>query len=159
MREIGVTEVTCYRWRNRYGGLENDSGRVFNRVRGRDHPAAPAGVGSDIGKARPGGGDRGAEPGASCDLCSSCQTSVWHPRKACLSGAWTASIDPTQDTGAAVVGSAASDPQRHSADVSSLSTRLPDRRAGAPGQYDAWRTACCVTSTCSCRGLGSDIRC
>jgi putative transposase len=24
VREIGVTEVTCYRWRNRYGGLEND---------------------------------------------------------------------------------------------------------------------------------------
>jgi putative transposase len=24
VREIGVTEVTYYRWRNRYGGLEND---------------------------------------------------------------------------------------------------------------------------------------
>ena len=133
-------------WRNRSNLLSvakeirshrERSGRVFDRVRDRDHPAAAGNVGSDIGKAHLGGGDDGrSESGASCGLRASCKGCVWHLRKACLPGVRAASLDPTQDTGAPFVGSATGDPIPFdrcevAIDESGRSS------AGAAGQHDA----------------------
>lgn len=32
IREIGVTEVTCYRWRSGYGGLQSDQVKRLNEL-------------------------------------------------------------------------------------------------------------------------------
>ena len=32
IRSIGVTEVTCYRWRNEYGGLKSDQAKRLKNL-------------------------------------------------------------------------------------------------------------------------------
>ena len=109
-REIGVTEVTYYRWRKRYGGIESELAEYLTELETEITRLRRLVSDLTLEKLIFGGGDDGgSEPGASCGLRASCQGCVWHLRKACLPGARAASIDPTQDTGTPFVGSATGD--------------------------------------------------
>ena len=103
VREIGVTEVTYYRWRNRYGGLESDLAGYLTELEG------------EIARLRWLVSDLTLEKlvlvetttGAlSPELCASRHGGVWHFGTAGLPGTWPAPINATQDTGASIPGSA-----------------------------------------------------
>ena len=54
VKTIGVTETTYHRWRREYGGLKLDQpGKAAEGAGGGELPAAPRGVGFDLGQDDP----------------------------------------------------------------------------------------------------------
>src|SRR5438094_6130180 len=59
IRSIGISEVTYYRWRQEFGGVEERPGQASEGSRDGEHPASSCGIGSDAGQADPAGGGPG----------------------------------------------------------------------------------------------------
>ena len=55
VRQIGVSEVTYYRWRQEFGGLKSEQVKRLKDL-AREQPAAQGGVRSDAGQAHSAGG-------------------------------------------------------------------------------------------------------
>ena len=51
IRQLGISEVTYYRWRKEYGGMSGDQLRRLSGAREGERAAAPGGLGSDAGQA------------------------------------------------------------------------------------------------------------
>ena len=59
IRQLGISEVTYYRWRKEYGGMSGDQLRRLSGAREGERAAAPGGLGSDAGQADSHGGGTG----------------------------------------------------------------------------------------------------
>ena len=59
IRQLGISEVTYYRWRKEYGGMSGDQLRRLSGAREGERAAAPGGLGSDAGQADIDGGGTG----------------------------------------------------------------------------------------------------
>ena len=95
IRQIGVTEVTCYRWRSEYGGLKSDQvkrlkelktenarlRRAVSDLTSRRRPQDPKSSVSKTGK-----------PRLPSRLCGSRDRQVWCLRAAGLPDPWPASL-------------------------------------------------------------------
>ena len=67
IRQIGVTEVTFYRWRREYGGMKTDQLRRLKESE-REPPASTCRLRSDVRQADPGGGGTGNRRSAPAKL-------------------------------------------------------------------------------------------
>ena len=59
IRSIGVSEVTCYRWRPGVWWAEERPGEAPQGAGGGEHPASPRSIRPDTGQADPAGGGTG----------------------------------------------------------------------------------------------------
>ena len=59
IRQLGISEVTYYRWRKEYGGMSGDQLRHLSGAREGERAAAPGGLGPDAGQADSHGGGTG----------------------------------------------------------------------------------------------------
>ena len=100
VREIGVTEVTYYRWRKRYGGIESDLAAHLTELEAEITRLRR--LVSDLTLEKLILMESTTEALSQSFVRPTCFTPGQRlvSPKACLPGAWAASIDSTQDTGA-----------------------------------------------------------
>ena len=59
IRQIGVSEVTYYRWRQEYGGLKTEQVKRLKELETEEHPSTQSRLGPDAGQAHSAGGGPG----------------------------------------------------------------------------------------------------